>query len=166
MLFVYSMLYYRDDYMSDSATYKTASVMREHTSSGSNILIAWLCTGTLPLLKNSSSLILWQKRAHVNNAWSNLCSSHMQPWVKFICESCSLIQSGLTFVTVMQNQGPRSRPVSPSSKEQCRRSGKVMRRRGGQLCWICRERAKRGGDRQVSVSGSLSTEGLIAAAVK
>lgn len=53
------------------------------------------------------------------------------------------MQTCLTFVTVMQKQWVRSRTVSPSSREQTTAGvERVMRRRGGQLCWICRERER------------------------
>lgn len=68
------------------------------------------------------------KNTHKNNVLNNLQSIN-QFKQEFLC-----IPSSLTFVTVMQNQWVRSRPLSPSSKEQRCRSGRVMRRRGGQLC--------------------------------
>lgn len=81
-------------------------------------------------------------------------------------------QGSLTFVTVMQNQCVRCRPVSPSGSEQTpqewQSDDEEEQRRGAALLNMQRnrEREERGGARQVSVSGSLSTGSPLAAAVK
>lgn len=81
---------------------------------------------------------------------SYLCDSH--------AESVGEEQAG---VPLKQ----RAMPQEWQSDEEERRAAllNMHTRRGRERD---REREERGGDRQVSVSGSLSTEGLIAAAVK